>query len=326
MRKLTLICTLSLFSLFAAAQSGLRAQQAAKTARRHRIAVLGFSNSAAKGGSQMAAGADAGRIISGMLIDRLVSDGTYQVMEPNQMQKILKAHDLSSGNPPDLETAAKIGHVLGVDAVVVGDVTQFGRDEQGGNTAGAPGKAGSADGAKTVAVVAITAEFVDTNTGQALASANSKGVSQHTGPEAPAEPAGSGGPGSSAGNASSNFAQTLVGQAATAAVDELARQLEGENSSLPRWTPPPLRGQITEVLTARVVINVGSAAGLKVGDKMLVTRVVHVVRDQGTGAAVGSIEDEVGVLTITSVQEGSAEGRFSGAGKPEVGDAVRPVQ
>lgn len=326
MRKLTRIFTLSLFTLLAAVQSGLRAQQAAKTARRHRIAVLSFDNSAANGGPQAAPGADAGRIISGMLVERLVSDGTYQVIEPNQMQKILKEHDLSSGNPPDLETAAKIGHVLGVDAVVVGDVTQFGRDEQGGATAETPDKPGGADAAKAVAVVAITAEFVDTNTGQALASANSKGVSQHTGPQTPAEHAGSGGPGGSAGGTGSNFPQTMLGQAATAAVDELAKQLEGENSNLPRWTPPPLRGQITDASTARIVVNVGSAAGLKVGDKMLVTRVVHVVRDEGTGAAVGSIEDEVGELTITGVQEDSAEGRFRGAGKPEVGDAVRPVQ
>jgi hypothetical protein len=34
------------------------------------------------------------------------------------------------------------------------------------------------------------------------------------------------------------------------------------------------------------------------------------------------VEDKLGILTITEVDEGSAVGKFSGATAPKVGDAV----
>ncbi|MGH9589754.1 MAG: CsgG/HfaB family protein [Terracidiphilus sp.] len=311
---------------------GLRAQQQAQqAAKQHRIAVLDFNDSAVNGASQAVFGVpvDIGKGISQMLAGRLTSDGTYQVTARTRVEEVLKAQNAPNSAVADPGAAAKIGHRLGVDAVVAGQVTQFGWDDQAGKPQGTPdesaGRKGPDAPAMRRAIVTVTAELIDTNTGQVLATANSKGVSRRTGTKL-LDNAATAGEGGSPAMDSSNFAQSMIGEAATAAVNELAKELEGESANLSTWAPPPLRGLIIDASSPNLVINVGSAAGLKVGDKMLVTRVVHVERDRVTETAVGAVEDEVGVLTIVSVKDDSAVGRFSGAESPKTGDQVRPLQ
>lgn len=336
MRKFTLILSLFLPAILLAMQTGVRAQEAAQQqpAARHRIAVLEFDDSAVTGASQAVFGrqVDVGKGISDLLINRLIRNGTYDVIEPNQVEKILVEKKLSNSDFSDAQTAAKVGYALGADAVVVGEVTQFGRDNgsgSGGQKSGEPaeGKSPSDGGTdKAGMVVGLSAEFVDTSAGQVLITASCKGVSQRSGKNVTGDNGQSAGQQNPENMESSAFAQTQIGQATTAAVNYLVKELEGENAKLPRWTPPPLKGEITDASTPNIVIDVGSAAGLKVGDEMLVTRVVHVVRERVANQPVGSIEDQVGELTITSVHEDSAVGRFSGGGKPAVGDLVRPMQ
>lgn len=330
MRKLPLTSTLS--ALLLVAGTGLRGQQ---PATKHRIAVLDFNYATVMTTSQAVFGTnvDIGKGISDMLIDKLVNDGTYRVIERNQIDKILNEQNFSNSNRADPSTAAKIGHVLGVDAVIVGDITQFGRDDQSKNIGAMAGKWGSGFGLggvgthKAKAEVGITARLIDTNTGEILASATGKGESQRSGTNLLGGGAGTGGfGGGSAGMNSTNFAQTIIGEATTAAVGQLATQLESENPKLPTLQAPPLQGLIADASSPDIIINVGSAAGVKVGDKMMVTRVVRVVKDPATGKPLRSIEDAVGVLTITSVDSGSAVGHFSGPGAPKVGDEVKPAQ
>ena len=72
-----------------------------------------------------------------------------------------------------------------------------------------------------------------------------------------------------------------------------------------------------------IIINVGSSAGLKVGDRLAVKRVGRKITDPATGKVLRQIEDSVGDLTITEVEAGSAVGKFSGTGAPKVGDVVK---
>jgi curli biogenesis system outer membrane secretion channel CsgG len=333
MRRLMLIISFFVSAvLFVAAAGGLRAQQETQQpAKRHLIAVLNFNGSAVNGASQAVFGAqfDIGRGISQMLVARLASEGTYQVAARPRVEEVLKRRNLADGGLVDPATAAKIGYGVGADAVVLGEVTQFGWDDEPGKAEGTPAEPANSGGAVALAmrkaVVMITAQFIDANTGQVLVTANSKGVSRRSGTRL-LDNAATAGSGGNLTMESSNFVQSMIGEATAAAVNELAKELEGENANLPKWTPPPLKGQITEASNSNIIINVGSAAGLKVGDKMLVTRVVHVERDRVTESAVGAVEDEVGMLTIVSVKDDSAMGHFSGAESAKVGDQVRPLQ
>jgi curli biogenesis system outer membrane secretion channel CsgG len=327
MRRVML--TLSLFSLFLISGAALRGQAAAT---KHRIAVLDFNYATVMTTSQAVFGTnvDIGKGITDMLIDRLVNDGTFRVIERNEIDKILNEQNFSNSNRADPSTAAKIGHVLGVDAVIVGDITQFGRDDQSRNIGAMAGKWGSGFGLggvgthKAKAVVAVTARLIDTNTGEILASATGKGESQRSGTNLLGGGAGTGGfGGGSAGMNSSNFAQTIIGEATTAAVTQLAQGIEGDGAKLPTVAAAPVNGLIADASTPDIIINVGSSSGVTVGQTLQVMRVVRVIKDPATGKPLRSIENQVGTLTITSVDSGSAVGHFSGSGTPKIGDTVK---
>lgn len=327
MRRLML--TLTLVTFVFALDAGARAQQAPT---KHRIAVLDFNYATVMTTSQAVFGTnvDIGKGISDMLIDRLVNDGTFRVIERNQIDKILNEQNFSNSNRADPSTAAKIGHILGVDAVIVGDITQFGRDDQSRNIGAMAGKWGSGFGLggvgthKAKAVVAVTARLIDTGSGEILASSTGKGESQRSGTNLLGGGAGTGGyGGGSAGMNSSNFAQTIIGEATSSAVAQLAQGIEGESGKLPTAAAAPINGLIADASTPDIIINVGSGSGVTVGQKLQVTRVVRVVKDPATGKPLRSIEDTVGELTITSVDSGSAVGHFSGSGPAKVGDVVK---
>ena len=310
--------------------SALVAQQPIK----HKVAVLDFNYATVMTASQAVFGTnvDIGKGISDMLIDKLVNDGSFRVIERNQIDKILNEQNFANSNRADTATAAKIGHILGVDAVITGDITQFGRDDQNKNVGGMLGKWGSGYGLggvgtqKSKAVVQITARMIDTSTGEILASASGKGESARSGTMLGGGGAGTGGfGGGGAGMGSSNFAQTIIGEATTQAVAALAQNLAADSTKLPTIVAPTVSvsGLVADASSSDININVGTQAGVKVGDKLQISRVVRVVKDPVTGKPLRSIENPVGQLTVTSVDATSAVGTFSGSGKPQTGDTVK---
>jgi len=72
-----------------------------------------------------------------------------------------------------------------------------------------------------------------------------------------------------------------------------------------------------------LIINVGSDAGLKVGTVLAVKRMGRKITDPATGKVLRQVEDAIGQMTVTEVDAKSAVGKFSGTGKPQVGDAVK---
>jgi|HubBroStandDraft_5_1064220.scaffolds.fasta_scaffold44575_2 curli biogenesis system outer membrane secretion channel CsgG len=310
--------------------SALVAQQPIK----HKVAVLDFNYATVMTASQAVFGTnvDIGKGISDMLIDKLVNDGSFRVIERNQIDKILNEQNFANSNRADTATAAKIGHILGVDAVITGDITQFGRDDQNKNVGGMLGKWGSGYGLggvgtqKSKAVVQITARMIDTSTGEILASASGKGESARSGTMLGGGGAGTGGFGGGGGGmGSSNFAQTIIGEATTQAVATLAQNLAADSTKLPTIVAPTVSvsGLVADASSSDIIINVGTQAGVKVGDKLQISRVVRVVKDPVTGKPLRSIENPVGQLTVTSVDATSAVGTFSGSGKPQTGDTVK---
>lgn len=272
---------------------------------------------------------DVGKGIADLLVDKLVADGTYSVIERKELDKILNEQNFSNSNRADATTAAKIGRVLGVDAIIIGSITQFGRDDKKNDIGGLGSHAGrfgigGVSRSKSTAVVGITARMIDVNTAEILASASGKGESTRSG-------TGILGGGSSWSTAaagaldmrSSNFGQTILGEATKTAVTDVGNQLEGKAGAL------PTRAVVIEGLVAdvspdgTVIINVGSRAGVKVGDRLAIKRKVREIKDPASGRVLRSVEDAVGTLTITEVDEQSAVGKFAGSAPAQIGDAVK---
>jgi curli biogenesis system outer membrane secretion channel CsgG len=321
----------SLIVIFVSALAmGAVAQTPAPAPQRHRIAVLDFGDGAVMDQSQAIFGTrqNVGKGISDLLVDRLTNDGTYRVIERNAISKVLAEQNFSNSSAVDSSTAAKLGKILGVDAIITGDITTFGRDDQKQSAAGmGSGITGYALGhigvSKSKAIVAITARMIDANTGEVLASVSARGESKRSG----ASFGGGGGNGGGAGGGgigigSSNFGETIIGEATLASVTDLAAKLDSDSGKMPTADAVPISGMVADVSGADIIINVGTTAGVQVGTKLTVMHPVRTVKDPATGKIIRTIENAVGDLTITSADATSAVGTFSGGAKPVVGDSV----
>jgi curli biogenesis system outer membrane secretion channel CsgG len=301
-------------------------------AQKKRVAVLNFEYGTVRSNTQAIFGTDqdVGKGISDMLVQKLVQDGKYSVIERNALDKVLGEQNFSNSDRADASTAAKIGRILGVDAIIIGSITQFGRDDQHTNIGGGGyGGYGSKLGIggigtkKSKAVVGITARLVNTTTGEILAAVTGKGESQRSGTSLIGAGAG-GGSGGGAGldMGSSNFGQTILGEAVQAAVADTATQLDTAAGNLPT-VKVSVSGLVADVSGNTLIINVGSKTGLKVGDTLDINRQVRTVKDPATGKVLKAITDKIGSGTVTQIDQDSATVTFTGTGPAKVGDVVQ---
>jgi curli biogenesis system outer membrane secretion channel CsgG len=302
---------------------------------KRKVAVLDFNYATVMTNVQAIFGTsqDIGKGISDLLVNQLVNDGTYRVIERNALEKILKEQNFSNSDRADANTAAKIGRILGVDAIITGDITQFGRDDQSKNVGGtalshwgAKYGLGNAGTKKAKAVVEITARLIDVNTAEIMASATGHGESDRSGTNL----LGGGGSDGAGGSShvdmgTSNFGQTIIGEAVKGAVTQLGSNLDAKAASLPHTTVQ-VNGLVADATGNTLVVNVGSRNGVKVGDRLAVTRVSRVIKDPATGKPLRSIAEQIGQIQITSADETSAVGTFTGTGQAKVGDAVTAAQ
>jgi curli biogenesis system outer membrane secretion channel CsgG len=297
-----------------------------------RVAVLNFDYAAVQndiraifGGNQ-----DVGKGVADLLVNRLVSDGVYSVIERKALDKILAEQNFSNSERADAATAAKIGRILGVDAIIIGSITQFGRDDKTTNVGGSALSGitsrygiGGVGKRNAKAVVGLTARLISVDTAEILAVATGKGESTRSGVSL----LGAGGSSSGAGAgaydmSSSNFGATILGEAVNQAVNGVAAQLERESARLPQKTVV-IDGLVADATGGNIIINVGSKAGVQVGDHLKVVRTGREIKDPATGRVIRRVEEPIGEIVITDVDEQSAGGKFTGSGQVKVGDRVK---
>jgi curli biogenesis system outer membrane secretion channel CsgG len=271
---------------------------------------------------------DIGKGIADMTVTNLVKDGTYSVIERKKLDAILQEQNFSNSDRANPTTAAKIGKVLGVNAIVVGSITQFGLEDKKLGIGGIAGRLGGFGGGNIgtksgKATVAIDARLIDVTTGEVLAVAAGKGTSKRSGLLLGG--AGGGGGGYGVGGidmGSSNFQDTVLGEATRAAVEDLVAQLVGQSSKV-EATKVSVEGLVADASGGEVVINVGKSAGVSVGMRLSVERVGREIKDPATGKVLRKMTTPIGEIEITQADEGSAVAKvISGTGF-KVGDMVK---
>jgi curli biogenesis system outer membrane secretion channel CsgG len=273
---------------------------------------------------------DVGKGISDLLVTYLVKDGSYSVIERKALDKIMAEQNFSNSDRANPTSAAKIGKLLGVDAMVVGSITQFGNETKNMNLGGAGGALGGFGlggfgHKKSKAIVAVTARMVDIDTGEILAVAEGKGESQRESTSL----LGGGGNwhGFGGGNAdfgSSDFQQTILGEAVKSAVEQTSTQVIAGKDKLVTRTVV-VEGLIAAVDGGQIILNVGAKAGVKVGDQLNVERVSREIKDPSSGKVIRRMSTTVGVVKVTDVDDISAVATtVSGTGF-KTGDAVKTV-
>jgi curli biogenesis system outer membrane secretion channel CsgG len=304
--------------------------QAAPTPRKKRIAIMDFDYATVHAGVSEIFGQDIdiGKGIADLLVTNLVKDGSYSIIERKALDKILAEQNFSNSDRADPASAAKIGKLLGVDAILVGSITQFGNETKNLGLGGAGGNwvghgLGGLGHKNSKAIVGLSARLVNIDTGEIMAVAEGKGESHRSSTSM----LGGGGNwhGFGGGNAdfgSSDFQSTIIGEATKLATDQLTTEVVAGKDKLQARTIV-VQGLVAAVDGGQVVLNVGAKAGVKVGDELSVERVSKEIKDPATGQVLRRLTTAVGVVKVTDVDDVSSVCSVVSGSGFKTGDAVK---
>jgi curli biogenesis system outer membrane secretion channel CsgG len=123
---------------------------------------------------------DIGKGMADQVVDALVNDGSFRVIERKKLDTVLAEQDFAHSDRADPSAAklAKIGKVLGVKYIIAGSITKFSTEKRGG---GVRVKGIGLGGGKAKSQVALTARVIDATTGEVVASAKGLGESSKGG-------------------------------------------------------------------------------------------------------------------------------------------------
>jgi curli biogenesis system outer membrane secretion channel CsgG len=222
--------TVIMVAIWAIAGLGTAAAQGGKSSR-PTVAVLNFDFGSIQ--KWWSGNEDIGKGIADMLVDGLVEDGSFRVIERKQLDALLNEQNFSNSDraDPSAATVAKLGKALGAKYLIVGSITKFGMENKSMGLGGFGRKLGVGEVGTTKGKgnVAITARIIDVSTSEIMASAKGDGVSSRSGLLLGGGRA-SGGLGFSMG--SSDFHDTVMGEATDIAVKATVAKLIASKSRL----------------------------------------------------------------------------------------------
>lgn len=314
-----------------AAAAPAAAPTAATTqAQKKRVMVDEFDYSTVKSSVQAVFNtqADIGKGIRAMLVKRMADANNVVIVERAKMDTLIKEQDFNAGNRVKKGSGARVGNISGADALLTGDIVIFGRDDKKTNV----GAGGFARGPfagihikkeEDKAVVAIDYRLVDAETSEVIATGEARGESirKSSGFGGMAGVFGSGGGGGGIDMTSSNFGQTIIGEATQDCVNKLADILKEQTATMKK-TVREVEGRVADVSGNTLVLNVGSADGVNVGETFEILRIVREVKDPVTKETLDVVTEKSGEMTITSVRDKIATGNYTGT-KPAVGYMAR---
>jgi curli biogenesis system outer membrane secretion channel CsgG len=160
---------------------------------------------------------DIGKGMSDQVVDALVNDGSFRVIERKKLDTVLAEQDFAASDRADPSAAkmAKVGKVLGIRYIITGSITKFSTEKK--NVGGTIKGFGLGVG-KAKSEVNLTARLVDTTTGEILVSAKGHGESNKGGGLA------FGHGGTSFDMGSSEFRASALGDAQEQACNDLVKQ------------------------------------------------------------------------------------------------------
>lgn len=242
------------------------AQVSTKVFKR-KVAVARFSNETRYGRSLLQDGDmdPLGKQASDMMYNRLIASGQFLVFERPDLEKIRREQRLTSQE-----------NLIGVDTLILGSITEFGRMAQG--------KVGFLSATKNqVAKAKVEIRLIDVKTGQAFFTATGSG-------EANTETGSIAGFGSRA-----DYDASLNDRAIGAAISDVM------NSVVNKLRERPWRTDILKVDGSRIIISGGERQGLRVGDRLVVSREGEKVKSQQTGFEISLPASQVAVVKVVSL-------------------------
>jgi curli biogenesis system outer membrane secretion channel CsgG len=203
----------------------------------------------------------------------LQKTGRFIVIPQQDMQSILSQQRMGATGAINPETAAKMGQIMGLNAIVTGAITAYSEAEE----AAAFGIGGSK---KQIARVTVDYRIVDTTTGVQLLADSGSGIYEKKATTV----LGIG----SKGTYDTDLRDGALRDALTKAMVNMMKQLGNR-----RWS-----GRIAKVSGSTLYINAGQKSGLNVGDKLDVYRAGEDIIDPDTKQRLGTTEDLIGGVVV----------------------------
>lgn len=232
-----------------------------------RVGVVNFQN---KTPSKVLGIGEAAADILGTIMQKT---GRFIVIPQQDIEQIMNQQRMGATGAINPDTAAKMGQILGLNAIVTGAITAYSEAEEGSDYLVAKSK-------KQIARVTVDYRIVDTTTGVQLMADSGAGIYEKKVMTAL-------GMGSKA-SYDTDLRDGALRDALTKAMVNMMQQLESQ----------PWKGKIAKVAGNRVYINAGRKTGLKNGDRLDVYKVGEDIIDPDTHQKLGTTEDKVGQVII----------------------------
>ena len=168
---------------------------------------------------------DIGKGMSDQVVDALVNDGSFRVIERKKLDTVLAEQDFAQSDRADPSAAklAKVGKVLGVRYIIAGSITKYSTERK--NVGGSLKGIGLGVG-KAKSEVNLTARMIDATTGEILISAKGHGESKKGGGLSFAKG------GTSFDMGSDEYRTSALGEAQEMACNELVRAIVARKDNI----------------------------------------------------------------------------------------------
>jgi curli biogenesis system outer membrane secretion channel CsgG len=277
---------------------------------------------------------DIGKGILALLTKRLAEDGKYRIVERKNLQKVLSEQDLGASNRVKQGTNAKIGKVVGADAILMGTITVFGQDTRsnGVNTGAVTrGRLGGVLGNVNVgkrsdkAIVEISYRLVDAESSEVIAVGEARGESKRNSSGVGLAGYGNGNGGNVGVNmSSSNFQETIIGEATVDCINKLAGIANSKEQSIASKSSE-VEAKIAEISGTKIYLAAGSNDGVQQCDRFEVSRVIKEIKDPSTGEVLDLQTEKVGELMVMEVRDKISIAYFNGSSAPKVGYVAKKI-
>lgn len=287
---------------------------AAHAQRRKRIAVLSFETGADAQQSVRSLGSrdDLGLALSNLLVNQIAVAGKVQIVERSALDRVLREQNLSNTDRMDDTTAARIGKIVGVDAILIGSVSQFtasSKETSGSKLASMTGKS-QVHRMQTRVAIVVTSRLVDVNTGVVLTTAKGQGSAENVEMQV------------TTGANNQQMGNPVLNEAVTKAIDTMATQLDAAPvmSEMVAVARVAFKATVADADGSTLVLALPANSGARIGDVVQLSRVGRTVRGKD-GSILKVISEPLGTAKIIEVDEKSATVTYTGS-KPAKADDI----
>jgi len=260
---------------------------------KRRIGVVEFVNKTKYGEARL------GTSASDILITELSKSGKFILVERDKMNSLLAEQKLGMSGAIDATTAARVGRILGLNAIVTGAISEFGTTTEGSEYLLAQSK-------KQVVKATVDIRVVDAETGQILYADSGSGLGVK-------KSGGVLGLGTRQG-----YDESLEQEALRAAIVKFV------NNIVVQVERKPWSCRVADADGSSIYLNAGSDSGLPLGKTLTVYKIGREIKDPTTGLSLGNTEEKTGEIKVDRYfgDDGSVAELVKGS-MPSKGDIAR---